>query len=66
MARHRQPQTMSDQERLEVIVGLRRRGVPWARVGRAVGLSANGAKYAWMRAVDPAGYRQKMPGQDDE
>ena len=56
--RGRQPRTMSDLERVEVIAELRRRGWTYARIGTVVGLSANGAKYALHRVTHPGRYRE--------
>ena len=58
--RRRQPRTMSDLERVETIAALRRRGWTYAKIGRVVGLSANGAKYALHRVT--ALYRVTQPG----
>jgi lambda repressor-like predicted transcriptional regulator len=44
--RRRQPQEMSGVERADTIARLRRQGWTWARIGKVVGLSPNGAKYA--------------------
>jgi hypothetical protein len=55
--RHRrQERTMSNVERVETIARLRRRGATWAQCGRAVGLSANGAKYCLHRVTHPGRY----------
>jgi len=58
--RRRQEQTMSDVERARLVVALRKRKWAWAAIGRQVGLSANGAKYLWMRTTDPARYAVLM------
>jgi hypothetical protein len=57
--RHRrQERTMSDAERVETIAKLRRRGRTWEQCGRAVGLSANGAKYALHKVTQPGRYAE--------
>jgi hypothetical protein len=38
---------------------LRRAGYSWERCGKAVGLSANGAKYLLMRVSDPGKWRER-------
>ena len=59
--RIRQPKTMSDQERFEVIRSLRRRGWTYAKIGRQVGLSANGVKYALHRITQPGRHADYAP-----
>jgi lambda repressor-like predicted transcriptional regulator len=54
--RRRQPRTMPDHVRAEVIADLRRRGWTYAKIGKKVGLSANGVKYALHRVTDPHRY----------
>jgi lambda repressor-like predicted transcriptional regulator len=59
--RHRQPKTMSDQERIEIIVGLRRRGWTYKRIGQSIGMSANGVKYALHRVTQPGRHIEYDP-----
>jgi hypothetical protein len=54
--RRRQPKTMNDDLRAEVIIGLRRRGFTYKQIGQRVGLSANGVKYALHRVTQPGRY----------
>lgn len=54
--RRRQPKTMNDDERVKVIMALRRRGWTYARIGKRVGLSANGVKYTLHRVTQPGRY----------
>jgi lambda repressor-like predicted transcriptional regulator len=54
--RRRQPKTMNDDVRVELIMALRRRGWTYARIGQRVGLSANGVKYALHRVTQPGRY----------
>ena len=56
--RRRQPRTMNDRLRAETILKLRRQGWTWEKVGRAVGLSANGAKYCLHRVTQPGQYTE--------
>jgi lambda repressor-like predicted transcriptional regulator len=49
---------MSDVERVETIARLRRRGWTWAQCGKAVGLSANGCKYALHKVTQPGRYAE--------
>lgn len=63
--RRRQPKTMSDYERAEIIFKLRKRGWSYDKIGRAVGLSANGAKYALLRVTQPGRYRDDAPEEVD-
>jgi hypothetical protein len=44
---------MNDQMRARMIAKLRSRGWSWERIGKTVGLSANGAKYLLQRMTDP-------------
>jgi hypothetical protein len=44
---------MNDEVRAEVIMDLRHKGWICARIGRQVGLSANGVKYALHRVSQP-------------
>jgi lambda repressor-like predicted transcriptional regulator len=64
--RIRQPKTMSDRERVEMIFTLRRRGWTYARIGRQVGLSANGVKYALHRETRPGRYIADAPEEVDD
>lgn len=59
--RRRQPRTMSDQERVSTIYILRRRGWSYAKIGRHVGLSANGVKYALHKVTQPNRYIAEAP-----
>lgn len=59
--RRRQPRTMSDQERINTIYILRRRGWSYAKIGRYVGLSANGVKYALHKVTQPGRYIAEAP-----
>jgi len=45
-----------DLGRIETIAALRRRGWTYAKIGRVVGLSANGAKYVLHRVTQPGRY----------
>jgi hypothetical protein len=54
--RRRHPRTMNDETRAELIGELRRRGWTYAQIGRRVGLSANGAKYALHKVTQPGRY----------
>ena len=54
--RRRQPRTMNDQVRAEMIITLRRRGWTYKQIGQQVGLSANGVKYALHRVTAPGRY----------
>lgn len=57
--RRRQPVEANDKERAAKIARLRRAGWSWERIGGAVGLSANGARYLWQRISDPERWRQR-------
>lgn len=57
---------MSEQERLAVIVSLRRRGWTYKKIGARVGLSANGVKYALHRFTQPGRYIAEAPEEVDE
>jgi lambda repressor-like predicted transcriptional regulator len=57
---------MSDRERVEMIFTLRRRGWTYARIGRQVGLSANGVKYALHRETRPGRYIADAPEEVDD
>jgi hypothetical protein len=48
--RRRQPKTMNDEVRGEIIAKLRAQGWTWKRIGQRVGLSDTGAKRAHVRA----------------
>jgi hypothetical protein len=63
--RRRQPRTMNDQVRAEVIMDLRRLGWTWEKVGRAVGLSANGAKYCLHRVMQTGKYAEDFEEEVD-
>jgi hypothetical protein len=54
--RRRQPKTMNDEVRAEVIADLRRRGWTWKKIGQRVSLSDTGAKRALIRATQPGRY----------
>jgi hypothetical protein len=54
--RRRQPKTLSDEVRAELIIKLRRLGWTYKAIGRRVGLSPNGVKYALMRVTQPGRY----------
>jgi lambda repressor-like predicted transcriptional regulator len=56
--RRRQPRTMNDQVRAEVIMDLRRKGWTYKAIGRRVGLSPNGVKYALHRVTQPGRYTE--------
>lgn len=60
--RKRQPRTISDEDRVRVIVELRRRGWSWQKVGDYVGMSRRGAQYAMLKSVDPDRFRESEPG----
>ena len=64
--RRRQPQTMSEQERIEAIIWLRRRGWTYKKIGQHVGLSANGVKYALHKVTQPGRYIAEAPEEVDE
>ena len=64
--RTRQPKTMSDRERVEVIFGLRKRGWTYAKIGKHVGMSANGVKYALHRETKPGRYIADAPEEVDD
>lgn len=63
--RRRQPRTMNDQTRAEVIAALRRRGWTYAQIGQRVGLSANGVKYALQRVTQPRRYDEDFEEEVD-
>jgi hypothetical protein len=54
--RRRQPKTMNDEVRFELIRDLRRRGWTWKKIGQCVGLSDTGAKRAYARIASPGRY----------
>lgn len=60
--RKRQPRTMSDEDRVRIIVELRRRGWSWQKVGDYVGMSRRGAQYAMLKVTDPGRYAGSEPG----
>ena len=49
---------MSDLERVETIARLRRQGWTYAKIGKVVGLSANGVKYALHKVTQPGRYAE--------
>lgn len=59
--RRRQPKLLPDAERVKLIWLLRRRGWTYSKIGRHVGLSANGVKYALHRATQPGRYLAECP-----
>lgn len=63
--RRRQPKTMNDETRAQVIMSLRRRGWTYAQIGKRVGLSANGTKYALMRVTNPGRYAEDFEEEVD-
>jgi len=63
--RRRQPRTMNDEVRAQVIMALRRRGWTYAKIGKQVGLSANGVKYALHRVTQPHRYDDDFPDEVD-
>lgn len=63
--RRRQPQVMSESERVQMIVALRRKGWTYKRIGQYVGLSANGVKYALHRVTQPGRYIADAPEEVD-
>ena len=63
--RIRQPKTMSDTERFEIIFALRKKGWTYARIGRRVGLSPNGVKYALHRVTQPGRHADDAPEEVD-
>jgi lambda repressor-like predicted transcriptional regulator len=52
---------MSDQERVEIIVALRRRRWTYKRIGQEIGMSANGVKYALHRVTQPGRHVEVDP-----
>ena len=64
--RFRQPKTMSDAERVQLIFSLRKRGWTYAKIGKRVGLSANGVKYALHRETKPGRYIADAPEEVDD
>ena len=64
--RRRQPQTMSDAQRVAVIASLRRRGWTYKKIGAYVGLSANGVKYALHKVTQPGRYIAEAPEEVDD
>jgi lambda repressor-like predicted transcriptional regulator len=63
--RRRVPRTMSDQERVEIIFSLRKKRWTYARIGKLVGLSANGVKYALHRVTQPGRHADDAPEEVD-
>ena len=63
--RVRQPKTMSDHDRVALIMSLRRRGWTYAKIGGHVGLSANGVKYALHRVTQPGRHEYDAPEEVD-
>ena len=63
--RRRVPKTMSDQERVEIIFSLRKKRWTYARIGKLVGLSANGVKYALHRVTQPGRHLEDAPEEVD-
>lgn len=58
----RQPAEMSDEERLKLIVALRKQKLGWRKIGERVGMSGNGAMQAWRRATEPDSYYGRGAG----
>lgn len=56
---------MNDETRAEMIAALRRRGWTYAQIGKRVGLSANGVKYALHRVTQPERYREDFEEEVD-
>ena len=63
--RVRSPKTMSDQERVGIIYALRKRNWTYAKIGKHVGLSANGVKYALHRVTQPGRHLVDAPEEVD-
>lgn len=66
MDRTRQPKAMPDDQRVALIVALRKRGWTYAKIGQRVGLSANGVKYALHRVTQPGRYIAEAPEECDD
>ncbi len=56
---------MNDEVRAELITKLRRQGWTYKQIGPHVGLSANGVKYALMRATQPHRYDEDFEEEVD-
>lgn len=63
--RHRQPQELGKEARFDLIMRLRRRGYTYAAIGKVVGLSPNGVKYAMWGVLDPQRYRERCEEEVD-
>ena len=63
--RRRLPKTMSDQERVEIIFTLRKKNWTYERIGKLIGLSANGVKYALHRVTQPGRHADDTPEEVD-
>ena len=59
--RVRQPKTMPDSERVRLIYALRKRKWSYAKIGKHIGMSANGVKYALHRVTDPTRHLVDAP-----
>jgi hypothetical protein len=56
--RRRHPRVMNDAVRVELIINLRKRGWTWGQIGKRVGMSGNGARYAMLRTTQPGRYAE--------
>jgi len=57
---------MSDESRQELVVALRRRGWTYDKIGRRVGMSANGVMQLIRRVTDPEAYYHKLDEEVDD
>lgn len=58
--------TMSDEQRTRLMVEMRRRGYSYARIGRALCMSANGVMQAIRRVTEPHRYYQRLDEEVDD
>jgi hypothetical protein len=57
--RRRPEKLMNDEQRARLIAKMRQRGWSWERIGKSVGMSANGARYLVERISDPEKWSQR-------